>query len=154
MSKVLSSIGVVFAIGTETVADTKPTIWNKIPQVVENSEFDLDPDTIDTTSYDNLKYKSSIPGLIDTSGIQYLTANATESEDAESVWDAAVTVHETTGAHVWLCVVIPDMDNATFIPIIPIKTGAYTTTVNDRITIKLKFTIAGDLEFAKAPSIS
>lgn len=153
MSKVLSSIGVEFLIAKATTYGTRPqtaTDYTKIPQIIENSEFDLDPDTIDTTSYDNLKYKSSIAGLIDASGIQTLTANATAEEDAETVWDSMVDEYEN-GSQIWLCVVIPEKEDATYIPIAPVRTGAYTTTVNDRITIKLKFTITGDMEFGLKP---
>lgn len=151
MSNVLTSIGVVHAIGSSTTHGQKPTSWTKIPHVYENSELDLDADTIDTTSYDNIKYKSSVPGLIDTSGIMYLTANATEDEDAETVWDRKVDDYEA-GNQIWLCIVIPNKKDATFMPIVPIRTGAYNTTLNDKVSIRLKFTIAGDLEFANAPN--
>lgn len=151
MSNVLTSIGVKYAIGSTKTFGTRPTTYTRIPQVFENSEIDLDPDTIDTTSYDNLKYKSSVPGLIDTSGIMSLTANATKDEDAETVWDSMVDEYED-GSQIWLCVVIPGKTDATFMPIVPVRTGTYNTAVNDRISIRLKFTIAGDIEFDTAPS--
>ena len=146
---VLTSLGVKIAIGSSTTETTKPTSWTRIPQVIEMSEIDLDPDTIDTTSFDNLRYKSSVAGLIDTSGIQTLTVNATDDEKAETLWDQMA---EASNAYVWLCVVIPNKTDATFIPINPIKTGAYNVAVNDRITIRLKYTIRDDLDFATAPT--
>lgn len=139
MSKVLTSLGVKIYIGAST--DTEPN--RLIPQVIEMSEVDLDPDTIDTTSFDNLRYKSSVAGLIDTSGIQSLTVNATDDEAAEVIWD------ELAGKNCWLKVVIPNKADNTYIPIIPFKTGAYNVVVNDRITIRLKYTISGDLKFGK-----
>ena len=141
MANVLTSLGVRFYIGSRTgAASTEPT--QLIPQVIEVSEFDLDPDTIDTTSFDNLRYKSSVAGLIDTTGIQSLTVNATEDAEAEEIWDALAE------QPAWLKIVIPNKeDDNTYIPIVPIKTGAYNVTVNDRITIRLKYTIAGDLKF-------
>ena len=143
MAKVLTSLGVKFYIGktTPTGGSTEPS--QQIPQVIEASEFDLDPDTIDTTSFDNLKYKSSVAGLIDTSGIQYLTVNATDDEVAEGIWDSFA------GESAWLKIEIPGKDDNTYIPIIPIKTGAYSVAVNDRITIRLKFTISGDMKFGE-----
>jgi hypothetical protein len=140
MSKVLTSLGVKIFIGLATAPEPN----RLIPQVIEMTEIDIDPDTIDTTSFDNLRYKSSVSGLIDTSGIQALTVNATDDEAAESVWD------ELAGKNCWLKVVIPGKEDNTYIPIIPIKTGAYNVTVNDRITIRLKYTIVGDLKFGKA----
>lgn len=146
---VLTSLGVEIGIGSSTSATERPTTFTRIPQVIEMSEIDLDPDTIDTTSFDNQKYKSSVPGLIDTSGIQSLTVNATDNEEAETVWDnMAVAVN----AYVWLCIKIKNKTDATFIPITPIATGAYNVSVNDRITIRLKFTIRGDMEFDTAPT--
>lgn len=141
MANVLTSLGVKFYIGARTAlgSDTEPS--QLIPQVIEASEFDLDPDTIDTTSFDNLRYKSSVAGLIDTTGIQSLTVNATDDEAAEGIWDALA------GQEAWLKIEIPNKEDHTYIPIIPIKTGAYNLAVNDRITIRLKYTISGDMKF-------
>ena len=137
---VLTSLGVRFYIGSRTGATTtEPT--QLIPQVIEATELDIDPDIIDTTSFDNLRYKSSVSGLIDTSGIQSLTVNATDDEAAEGIWDALA------GQEAWLKIEIPHKDDNTYIPIIPIKTGAYNLAVNDRITIRLKYTISGDMKF-------
>ena len=140
MANVLTSLGVKFYIGANS-SGTASEPSQLIPQVIEASEFDLDPDTIDTTSFDNLRYKSSVAGLIDTSGIQSLTVNATDDEAAEGIWDALA------GKEAWLKVEIPNKDDNTYIPIVPIKTGAYNLAVNDRITIRLKYTISGDMKF-------
>lgn len=143
MATVLTSLGVRFYLGARTGAATiEPE--QLIPQVIEATELDIDPDTIDTTSFDNLRYKSSVSGLIDTSGIQSLTVNATDDAEAEGIWDALA------GQEAWLKIVIPGKeDDNTYIPIIPIKTGAYNLAINDRITIRLKYTIAGDLKFGE-----
>ena len=140
MANVLTSLGVKFYIGAKG-SGTASEPSQHIPQVIEASEFDLDPDTIDTTSFDNLRYKSSVAGLIDTTGIQSLTVNATDDEAAEGIWDALA------GQEAWLKIEIPNKDDNTYVPIIPIKTGAYSLAVNDRITIRLKYTISGDMKF-------
>ena len=140
MANVLTSLGVKFYIGAKG-SGTASEPSQLIPQVIEASEFALDPDTIDTTSFDNLRYKSSVAGLIDTTDIQSLTVNATDDEAAEGIWDALA------GQEAWLKIEIPNKDDNTYIPIIPIKTGAYNLAVNDRITIRLKYTISGDMKF-------
>lgn len=140
MANVLTSLGVKFYIGAKG-SGTASEPSQLIPQVIEASEFDLDPDTIDTTSFDNLRYKSSVAGLIDTTGIQSLTVNATDDEAAEGIWDALA------GQEAWLKIEIPNKSDKTYIPIVPIKTGAYNLAVNDRITIRLKYTISGDMKF-------
>ena len=149
MSKVLTSIGAVLSIAPETVAGTRPTTGYKhIPQVTQMTEIDLDPDVLETTSFDNLRYKSSVAGLIDTSALQSLTVNATKNEDAENVWDAAAKKYAEDGTGYWLQVAIRDKEDAVYIPIAPVETGAYNLEVNDVVTIALKYTITGDLEFA------
>ena len=148
---VLTSLGVKIGIGSSTNTDTLPTTFSRIPQVIEMSEIDLDPDSIDTTSFDDMEYKTSVPGLIDTSGIQSITINATSEGKAEEIWNSKVSA---INAYVWLCVVIPNQVKATFIPIIPMHSGAYNVAVNDRITLRLKYTIRGDLQFSTAPEIT
>lgn len=143
MANVLTSLGVKFYIGANGKGGTASEPSQLIPQVIEASEFDLDPDTIDTTSFDNLRYKSSVAGLIDTTGIQSLTVNATDDEAAEGIWDALA------GQEAWLKIEIPNRENNTYIPIVPIKTGAPNLAVNDRITIRLKYNISGDMKFGK-----
>ena len=143
MANVLTSLGVKFYIGAKSSLGTDTEPSQLIPQVIVASEFDLDPDTIDTTSFDNLRYKSSVAGLIDTSGIQSLTVNATDDEAAEGIWDALA------GQEAWLKIEIPNKTDKTYIPIVPIKTGAYNLAVNDRITIRLKYTISGDMKFGE-----
>ena len=106
MANVLTSLGVKFYIGAKG-SGTASEPSQLIPQVIEASEFDLDPDTIDTTSFDNLRYKSSVAGLIDTTGIQSLTVNATDDEAAEGIWDALA------GQEAWLKVEIPNKDDNT-----------------------------------------
>lgn len=141
MANVLTTLGVKFYIGAKSAsdADTEPT--QIIPQVIEASEFDLDPDTIDTTSFDNERYKSSVAGLTDTSGIQSFTANATDDQVAEDTWNGFV------GQEAWLKIDIPEKKDKIYIPILPIRTGAYNLAVNDRITVKLRYTISGDMKF-------
>lgn len=144
---VLTSLGVKFYVG-ERNSTTTTDPAQELKGVIEVSEFDLDPDTIDTTSFDDIRYKSSVAGLIDTSGIQSLTVNVTdEVTSSEDTWNALA------GKDAWLKVTIPNKENRnTYIPILPIKTGAYNLAVNDRITVKLRFTIAGDLKFGKTLS--
>ena len=147
MSKVISSIGVSFYIGYSATYGRIPPMENfkHLPQVFESSELDPDPDTFETTSYDNLRYKSYADDLIDTSGVKYLYANATDDEAAEKIWNEMVGFDES-GYQVWLCIYIPDKSTSTYIPISPVDTKSYSLKVNDKIATKLKYVIAGDME--------
>jgi hypothetical protein len=148
-----STIGLKIGIAFETTAGERPTSdYIAVPKVYELPDMDADPDSIDTTTFDNLKYKSSIEGLIDLGGILSLTANYTTR--GVELWDTQAGLENsatnTDGKKNWLVIQIPDVDNAYFIPVNVIETGIPTTPVNDRISIKYRFTVVGDIVIASA----
>ncbi len=145
----LTSIGTKVSIAVETVAGTRPvTNYYPIPQVTELPDLDFEPDTIETTSYDNLVYKSYLSGLKDTGGILSFEANYTEY--GVEMWDDIVDnlKPETnpTGLKAWLFVDIPGTDRKWFIPINPVETGLPTAPVNDKVSINYNFTVVGDID--------
>lgn len=103
----LTSIGLVVAVAVETTAGTRPvTNYYKVPGVTDLPDLDFDPDTIETTSYDNLDYKSYLPGLKDTGGVVSLEANYTEY--GVGLWDGMTATIEadTTGIKAWILIAI------------------------------------------------
>lgn len=144
----LTSIGLKLGIAIETTAGTMPTtLYYKIPGVTD-LPLDFEPDTIETTSYDNLEYKSYLPGLKDTGGIISLEANY--SEYGVDMWDDIVDKlspdNNTTGKKAWLLVSIEGTDRKWFIPINPVLTGLPSAPVNDKVSINYNFTVAGDID--------
>lgn len=145
----LTSIGTKVSIAIETVAGTKPvTNYYPIPQVTELPDLDFEPDTIETTSYDNLKYKSYLSGLKDTGGILSFAANYTEYgvdmwDDIVSKLDPAVN---TDGLKAWIMVDIQGTTRKWFIPINPVATGLPSAPVNDVVSINYNLTVVGDIE--------
>lgn len=97
--------GVKVCWGTSTGATTKPSEWHHIEGITEIPEIGGSPETYETTSLDNLVYKTYIDGLKDTGGAIGLTANDTPEFRAEV--KAMVEAQETTGNHMWLCIDIP-----------------------------------------------
>lgn len=154
MSKVLTSIGVKFYIGYSNSYNKIPTSseFRKIPNIIEASDFDLEPEAVSTNSYDNLDYRTYIDDTIDTGGVQSFTVNSTVGEDAESIWNEMAELCEN-GKYIWLRIVIPQIDNNTYIPICPIKTRGQNIKLNDRLTRKLYYTIIGDFSFSDALNI-
>lgn len=139
----ISSIGVKVGIAIEETAGTMPEVgYTFIPKVYELPDLDFAPDSIDTTTFDNLEYKSSIEGLKDTGGVLSLTANYTES--GVKLWDAQCA-KETEGKNNWLVVYIPKIKTQYFIPINAIPTGLPTIPLNDRVTIGYRFTVVADI---------
>lgn len=142
----LTSIGLVVAVAVETTAGTRPvTNYYKVPGVTDLPDLDFDPDTIETTSYDNLDYKSYLPGLKDTGGIVSLEANYTEY--GVGMWDdmAADIEADTTGIKAWILVSIEGTTTKWFIPAKLVETGVPTAPVNDKVSTTYKFTVLGDI---------
>jgi len=145
----LTSIGLKIGIAIETTAGTKPiTDYYEIEQVTDLPDLDFEPDTIETTSYKNLEYKSYLPGLKDTGGIISLSANYTQY--GVEMWDDIVSKLDpstnTTGKIAWLLVSIKGTTKKWFIPINPVLTGLPTAPVNDKVSVNYNFTVAGDIE--------
>lgn len=142
----LTSIGLVVAVAVETTAGTRPvTNYYKVPGVTDLPDLDFDPDTIETTSYDNLDYKTYLPGLKDTGGIVSLEANYTEY--GVGMWDdmAADIEADTTGIKAWILVSIEGTTTKWFIPAKLVETGVPTAPVNDKVSTTYKFTVLGDI---------
>lgn len=143
----LTSIGLVVAVAVETTAGTRPvTNYYKVPGVTDLPDLDFDPDTIETTSYDNLDYKSYLPGLKDTGGIVSLEANYTEY--GVGMWDGMTSTIEadTTGIKAWILIAIKGTTTRWFIPAKLVECGVPTAPVNDKVSISYKFTVLGDID--------
>lgn len=145
----LTSIGLVVAVAVETTAGTRPvTNYYKVPGVTDLPDLDFDPDTIETTSYDNLDYKSYLPGLKDTGGVVSLEANYTEY--GVGMWDDMADEIEksTTGIKAWILIAIKGTTTRWFIPAKLVECGVPTAPVNDKVSISYKLTVLGDIEKA------
>lgn len=142
----LTSIGLVVAVAVETTAGTRPvTNYYKVPGVTDLPDLDFDPDTIETTSYDNLDYKSYLPGLKDTGGVVSLEANYTEY--GVGLWDGMTATIEadTTGIKAWILIAIKGTTTRWFIPAKLVECGVPTAPVNDKVSISYKLTVLGDI---------
>lgn len=148
----LTSIGTKVSIAIETTAGTRPaTNYYPIPKVTELPDLDFEPDTIETTSYDNLKFKSYLSGLKDTGGNLSFAANYTEY--GADMWDAIVDALDPTtnvdGLKAWIMVDIKGTTKKWFIPINPVQTGLPSAPVNGVVSINYSFTVVGDIETEK-----
>lgn len=142
----LTSIKAKIAIAVEATAGTRPTTsYYIIPQVTALPDMDFEPDTIETTSYENEEFKSYLPGLKDTGGSLSLEANYTEY--GTDMWDDIVSNLEadSTGKIAWLLITFEGTEKTWFIPINPIATGLPEAPVNDKISTNYRFTVVKDI---------
>ena len=144
----LTSIGLVVAVALEDPQATpivRPTTnYYKIPGVTDLPDLDFDPDTIETTSYDNEEFKSYLPGLKDTGGVISLPANYTEY--GVGMWDdMAADLEADSSIKAWLLIAIKGTTRRWFIPAKLVATGVPTAPVNDKVSTSYKFTVLGDI---------
>lgn len=149
MSKVVSSIGVEFYVGYTKDRNSRPTWeqYQKLPQIVECSELDFKPDAMSIKSYDDLGQTHYVPDSVDTGGVHSLTAILTKNRECEILWNKMCRLYNE-GYYIWLYVLIPTIDEATYIPICPINTGMRNIKPQDKITTNLYYTIVDKVIFA------
>jgi len=104
MAQITAGIKFDWGVGTEAAP---PTDWTHIAGITDLPAIGNDePETYETTSLDNLEYKTYIAGLKDTGGAQGLTANDTPAFRA--AWEAFEAASDPTNTDiVWARIVIP-----------------------------------------------
>ena len=146
----ITSIGVKVSYAFESTAGTRPTTgYNLIPGVKSIPEMNPQPDTLETTSFDNLEFKTYTDGLKDLGGVLDFDTNLTQelydlwmtaSTGVIALWDAA----KAAGKAMYLCIDIPGLDKSCFISVIPSKIGLPGVGVNEVFPYTLHFTPVGE----------
>ena len=157
MAIAITSIGTKVSYAFEATAGVRPTEGYKvIPQVKEIPELNPSPETLETTSFDNLKYKTYIDGLKDPGGTLDFLANLTQelytmwqdpTTGVMKQWDTA----KTGGKAMYLCIDIPGIKECCYISVIPSDLGLPSASVNTVLEITLHFTAEGEPEWAEEP---
>lgn len=148
----LTSIGVKVAYAIEATAGTRPaTGYKHIPQITEIPDMDAEPEALETTSLDNLDYRTYISGLKDLGGSLAFTANLTQ--DLLDLWNGdgsttgVIGEYETAkkaGKAMWLAVVIPGLDKSVFFTVEPSPIGLMGMGVNEVIDCSIYVTPTGE----------
>lgn len=112
----LSTAGVQLLYAAETTAGTRPTTgYTRIKGIKSTPSLNPSPDTLETTTLDELEYKTYIDGLKDIGGALEFTFNLTE--ELYDAWEALMTAYETakaTNKAMWFEILIPGLTNAVF----------------------------------------
>lgn len=158
MAIAITSIGIKVSYAFEETKGTRPTTdYTVIPQVKEIPELNPSPETLETTSFDNTKYKTYIDGLKDPGGTLDFLANLTQ--DLYDMWQADTTgvmakwdAAKSEGRAMYLCIDIPGIKDSCYISVIPSDLGLPSASVNSVLEITLHFTAEGEPIWAADPT--
>ena len=153
----LSTIGVRLYYGVETTAGERPTSdYTRIYGIKSTPSLNPAPDTIETTTLDELEYKTYVDGLKDLGGALEFTFNLTE--ELTTTWDALMTAYETakaSGLRMWFAIVIPGLTNAFYFAGNPSSMGLPETSVNTVLEITNYITpVSAPVKAAKTTEMS
>ena len=146
----ITSIGVKVSYAFESVAGTRPTTgYALIPQVKEIPEMNPQPETLETTSFDNKEYKTYVDGLKDLGGVLDFTANFTQElydlwQDASTGIMAQWETAKADNKAMYLCIDIPGLDESCYLSVIPSNLGLPAASVNTVMEATLHFTPVGE----------
>lgn len=153
----LSTAGVKLAYAVEETAGTRPTsAYTRIYGVKSTPSLNPSPDTLETTTLDELEYKTYIDGLKDLGGALEFTFNLTE--ELIEAWDALMTAYEAgklAGKATWFTIIIPGLSESFYFTGNPSNMGLPETSVNAVLEITNYITPTNAPEkFAKPTNLS
>ena len=141
----LSTLGVQLHYAVEETAGNMPTSgYTRIYGIKSTPSLNPAPDTIETTTLDELEYKTYVDGLKDLGGALEFTFNLTE--ELIGKWDELMTAYETGAAsnlRTWFAIVIPGLTDAFYFPGNPSAMGLPETSVNAVLEITNYITPVG-----------
>ena len=141
----LSTIGVQLHDCVETTKGIRPeTGYTRIYGIKSTPSLNRSPDTLETTTLDELEYKTYVDGLKDLGGALEFTFNLTE--DLVTKWEALMTAYNAGKAdekRTWFCIVVPGLTNAFYFPGNPSAMGLPETAVNSVLEITNYITPVG-----------
>lgn len=110
----LSTAGVSVQYAVEATTGTMPTTgYTALTGIKAIPDLNPEPSSLETTTLDEVEWKTYIPGLKDPGGALAFTANNTEQFQDD--WAELVTAAETaneTGLSVWYAIVVPGLSKA------------------------------------------
>lgn len=130
----LSTAGIYIAYAPEGTAGTRPTTgYTRLHGAKSTPSFNPSPETLETTTLDELEWKTYIDGLKDLGGALEFTFNLTQ--DLVTEWGALMTAYATAKSstpakRIWFEIVIPGLTKALFFPGNPSEMGLPETSVS------------------------
>lgn len=143
----LATIGMHVGIAFETVSGERPTDkYYDIQKPKSTPDLNPAPETMDTTSLNATKYRTSMPGLIDLTEAQGITFGM--SDVLMDMWDKICDKYDegiATGLRPWLELWHPNLTKAWFIPIAPARMGVPAAEVGAVWDATVYFTVTDEI---------
>lgn len=133
----LSTAGIKLKYAVEATAGTRPTSgYTALTGAKTTPSLNPSPETLETTTLDELEYKTYIDGLKDLGGALEFTFNLTQ--ELVDQWAALMTAYETAkaaGKATWFVIDIPGLTKAFYFTGNPSAMGIPETSVNSVLEI-------------------
>lgn len=133
----LSTAGVSVQYAAETTAGTRPTTgYTPLTGIKAIPDLNPEPGSLETTTLDELEWRTYIPGLKDPGGALAFTANNTEQFQTD--WDEMVEAANTaagTNLSIWYAIVVPGLTKAFYFSGTPSPLGLSAVEVDSVLEI-------------------
>ena len=133
----LSTAGIKLRYAVESTKGTRPTSgYTALTGAKTTPSLNPSPETLETTTLDELEWKTYIDGLKDLGGALEFTFNLTQ--ELVEQWDALMTAYETAKAAekaTWFMIDIPGLTKAFYFTGNPSAMGIPETSVNSVLEI-------------------
>lgn len=147
----LSTIGIRLGYAPEVTAGTKPTGFTWLKGAKSLPEVNSEPETIETTTFDELQFRTYIDGLQDTGGSLAIGFNQTE--DLITTWDKVYSDYTTAseaGKSLWWVFWHPKLSKSFFFRGNPSQLGWGGAEVNALLETNVYVTPVGDIGWQTA----
>ncbi len=148
MDNALTTIGVKISFATEATAGERPkTGYKHIKGFTSTPNFNVAPDQLESTTMDNLEYKTYKPGLKDVGGaLEFGARLSPEFYDAYmKVYETAKTAREASPSKAtWVCVDIPGWKKSHYIPVELDTIGLPAMDLNSIVDVTVYLTPVGE----------
>lgn len=111
----VSTLGVLFGYGVETVAGTKPEKFTLLTRINQIGGISIDVETIDASALED-KVEKTVAGRGSTGGTFTVTVNVTDETLEE--WEALIEAYKTGktgGKSTWFETFIPTLQKAFYV---------------------------------------
>ena len=111
----VSTLGITFGYGVETVAGEKPTSFTQLNRINSIGGVNVEPETIDASALEDI-VERSVAGRATTGGQFPVGVNFTPETNEE--WKELIATYKTAmdeGKRVWFETIIPGFDDAFFV---------------------------------------